>query len=230
MKKHYTGIQHRCCRQIARWVTSRHEYNPPVEAATPAVYLVHHQNMKGPVITLAWLPIRIRPWVLSVFCSQDKCFHHYYGYTFTKRFGMWKVLAAICAYPLSFFIPALMRSMRAIPVYRESKAIVTTFRESATALIAGENLLISPDIEYDKTDKVMGEMYQGFLDLEKYYWRQTGKHLAFIPLHLDETLNIIKAGEAIYFASDDHFKQEKAETYQRLKQEFLRLAKVEGKE
>lgn len=229
MKKHFTGRLHRCCRQIARWISPRHAYQAPVkETVSPAVYLVHHQNMKGPFITLAWLPIPVRPWVLSVFCNQSKCFQHYFSYTFTQRFGMPKALAAIYAFPLSFFISALMKSMRAIPVYRESKAILNTFKESVAALAAGENLLISPDIEYDNTDEVMGEMYHGFLDLEKFYWRQTGKHLAFIPLHLDETQHVIKAGQAIYFASDVNFKQEKSETYQRLKQEFLSLAQFDG--
>jgi hypothetical protein len=228
MTKSNRGVLFYFNRWIARIITSRHTFVPQAERPVPAVYLVHHQNTKGPLVTMAWLPFPLRPWVLGVFCSHRNCFRQYYDYTFTKRFGMSKVRAAILAFPLSYYIAALMHSMRAIPVFRESKSIVITFRSSIEALVKGESILISPDIEYDSTNPMIGEMYQGFFDLEKYYFKQTGQHLAFIPLHINAQEKCIYAGQAVYFQSDNHFKQEKSEAYQRLKDEFLRLANVDG--
>ena len=104
--------------------------------------------------------------------------------------------------------------------------IVTTFQQSMVALIDGESLLISPDVDYDSEDPDMGEMHEGFLDLEKFYWKQTGQHLAFIPLFINDTEHCIYAGQAMYFQDDHDFKHEKEETYKRLKQEFSRLASL----
>jgi len=197
----------------------------------PAVYLVHHQNLKGPLLSMAWFDRHIRPWVLSVFCKQSSCFRHYYEYTFTKRFGMPKFLAAVVVYPLSFCVSALMNVIRAIPVYRGSKDILKTFKESINALIGGHNILISPDIDYTSKSTTIGELYKGFLNLERLYFEKTGKHLAFVPLHIKKSEKCILVGKPVYFNTNnctnkDGFKKEKEQAYARLKQEFLHLEKL----
>lgn len=200
------------------------------EINTPAVYIVHHQNLKGPILTMAWCNNRIRLWVLSVFCSRQACFQQYYNYTFTKRFGLPKTLSAAIALPLSIFVSSLMKSMRAIPVFRGSRAILKTFRQSLTALLCGENVLICPDIEYTDKSPDIGEIYDGFLNLERFYLKKTGKHLAFVPVHINKTEHIICFGNAVYFSTalnfkQSDFKQEKLNVYNRLMQEFSHLEK-----
>ena len=76
---------------LHRWDTSGAQ-----KAQPPAVYVVHHRNMSGPVHTLALLPDEPRPWVLHVFLDRHECFAQYYGYTFRKRFG-WPAPAAWAA-------------------------------------------------------------------------------------------------------------------------------------
>ncbi len=194
--------------------------------ATPSVYVVHHQNLRGPVISTAWFDRPIHPWGLSVFFNHKTCYSHYCNYTFTKRFGMPRVLAAIIAFPLSFFIPGLMTSMEGIPVFRVSKNIVRTFNESISVLNQGESLLICPDIDYANEGSNMGEMYMGFLNLEKIYMKQSGKHIPFIPLHINNEKHCINIGHEISFDSEVEFKQERSQVYDRLKEEFSRLEKL----
>ncbi|HHW30268.1 MAG TPA: glycerol acyltransferase [Clostridiaceae bacterium] len=192
----------------------------------PAVYLIHHQNLKGPLISMAWFDRTVRPWVLSVFCNHSACFRHYYEYTFTKRFGIPKIIAAIIIYPLSFCVAALMRVAQAIPVYRGSKDILKTFKQSIYALTSGQNILISPDIDYTDKSTNIGELYKGFLNLEKLYFEKTGKHLAFVPLHIKKRERYILVGKPVYFIAQDNFKKEKEKAYARLKQEFLTLENI----
>lgn len=216
------------CRFFMRCFTHSYGICHSIDKAAPAVYIVHHQNMRGPIISMVWFNTPLKPWVLSVFCSQITCFKQFYNYTFTKRFGLPKIFSAIITFPLSFFVSAVMHSMRAIPVFRGSKNIVKTFRESIAALTHGESLLISPTIDYTDTSLSIGEMYKGFLDLEKYYMRQTGKHLAFVPLYIDKATHCIYEGEAVYFDTEDDYNQEKVNVYKRLKKEFLRLERQEN--
>ena len=166
---------------------------------------------------MAWFPVAVRPWVLNVFFSQRACFDQYYHYTFTQRLKIPKVLAAILAWPLSFIIAGVMHSMRAIPVHRETAAVITTFRESLAALSAGESLLLAPDIDYADDRTEVGDLYDGFLDLERFYQRKTGQHLPFIPLQIDHPNRQIVCGEPLYFPDSIPFRKAKPDLYQRLK-------------
>lgn len=215
----------RFLRFCVRVFSSRYRVCPSneKERIEPVVYVVHHQNLRGPILSLAWLNIPLRLWALSVFSDQRTCFRQYYDYTFTQRLGMPKGIAALIAFPVSFCVSGIMQVIRAIPVFRGSRAIANTFRQSITALINGENLLISPDIDYSDSSANMGEMYDGFLDLERYYLKQTGHHLAFVPLHISKRKHCIYEGKAVYFTTEGDFKREKAKVYDRLRQEFARL-------
>lgn len=217
------------CRFLLRCFTRHYRVRYTIkDVDEPAVYVVHHQNLKGPLISMAWFDRPVRPWVLSVFCDQSTCFRQYYEYTFTKRFGIPKMLAAIITYPLSFCVAALMKVSQAIPVYRGSKDIIKTFKQSISALACGQNLLISPDIDYTDRGTHIGELYKGFLNLEKLYYKKTGKHLAFVPLHINKSDGCILVGKPVFFNTPDNFKQEKEKAYARLKQEFLYLEKQQA--
>ncbi|AHF06488.1 glycerol acyltransferase [Desulfitobacterium metallireducens DSM 15288] len=193
------------------------------DTGIPVVYVVHHQNLRGPILSIAWLNIPVHLWVLSVFSDQRTCFRQFYDYTFTQRRGIPKGLAAVIAYPVSVWVSGIMQGMNAIPVFRGSRAIAKTFNQSLKALINGENLLICPDIDYTDPGPHMGEMYDGFLDLERYYIKRTGHHLAFIPLYISKREHCIYEGKAVYFHTVGDFKNEKKNVYDRLMQEFSRL-------
>jgi len=134
-----------------------------------------------------------------------------------------KLLASIIAFPVSFFVSKLLQSLQAIPVFRGSRDIITTIIQSISALMNGESLLICPDINYTDTGSEMGEMYDGFLNLDKYYMKKTKQHIAFVPLLISKSTHRIYVGEEIYFKDNINFKKEKGEVFQRLKQEFSYL-------
>ncbi|MDD2459402.1 MAG: hypothetical protein PHQ83_12940 [Eubacteriales bacterium] len=216
MAQNRTGALFSICRAIVRW---RYPYRfaLPAQRPEPAVYVVHHQNLKGPLLSMAWFPVAVRPWVLNVFFSQRACFDQYYHYTFTQRLKIPKVLAAILAWPLSFIIAGVMHSMLAIPVHRETAAVITTFRESLAALSAGESLLLAPDIDYADDRTEVGDLYDGFLDLERFYHRKTGHHLPFIPMQINHQNRQIVCGEPLYCPDSIPFRKAKPDLYQKLK-------------
>lgn len=106
-------------------------------APAPAVYVVHHQNMAGPIRAVAHLPVEGHIWALAPFCDAKACFAQYYGYTFTKRFGMPGPLAFVCAKLVSGAVSGIVRGCGAIPVHRGSRDIVETMRLSQQALERG---------------------------------------------------------------------------------------------
>jgi len=144
---------------------------------------------------------------LSVFTDREDCFRQYFGYTFTARFGWPRIIAYIVAKLASFVIPALVKSLRAIPVYRGDSRVITTFRSSVAALQNGESVMIFPDIDYksDQGDDV--EFYDGFLFLSKLYRAKSGQSLAFVPLYVDVDLKRILKGDAIFIKEGESSKE-----------------------
>ena len=102
---------------LHRWDTSGAQ-----KAQPPAVYVVHHRNMSGPVHTLALLPDEPRPWVLHVFLDRHECFAQYYGYTFRKRFGWPAPAAWAAAGVLSLTATKFTRSAEAIQPWDSTSA------------------------------------------------------------------------------------------------------------
>jgi hypothetical protein len=194
--------------------------SPPV---SPAVYLVHHQDLRGPFLSMLWFNDRLHPWGLSVFFDRRECFRQYYNFTFSKRLGVAKVFAAIPAYLLSRGVSAIMPIIGAIPVYRGKQAIVQTFRQSVTVLEQGESILIAPDINYTEKKMAMGDMHRGFLFLDRFYARETGRHVPFIPLHVSKHAHCIFVGRPILFSAGTPFSDQQAAVHNKIKEEFQRL-------
>ena len=165
----------------------------------PAVLLVHHQNLFGPVCAEALLPESPRLWVLGAFHSRQACYYQYRHYTFTQRFG-WPVPAAVLAAgALSLAIPPLIHSVGAIPVYRGHREILDTMEQSVQALCRGEKVLICPDLDYSDGSPNVGAFYTGFFHLEK-IWRQRGESpLPFVPLYCSHHTRCLIIGPSLTF-------------------------------
>ena len=192
--------------------------------AEPTVFVVHHQNLSGPVHAILTLPVEAHIWALSVFSDQHECYRQYVDYTFTRRFGMPKFLAKPLAFIVSFAVPKIVASCSAIPVNRHSREIVKTFKASLKALVSGENLIIAPDIDYGNGSEAMGEIYTGFLHLEKIYQKETGKHLLFVPIFYNTEKKTLFIADAIKF-DDTPYNEQKEIIAQRIKNSINDLSK-----
>jgi hypothetical protein len=154
---------------------------------------------------MIWLPVPVHSWSLALFFDRKELRDHFARYTFGERFGWPKPLAnlagAICCGPVS----AMIKSMGAIRVYRKANPALArkTFQESIGALTRQENLIIYPDVRYDSDEEQIGEMYKGFLLLERLYYSKTNEHLPFVPLHYSPRSREIRMGAAIRFPDGD---------------------------
>lgn len=192
----------------------------------PVVYVSHHQNLFGPVVIHMWYPVLMRTWILNVFMGYRTCYRQYVDYTFTKRMGWPRLLAQIAAVPAAWFASALTKSTRGIPVYRQSRLVMETMKKTVEALQQGENILLFPDVQYDDEGAEVKEIYEGFLYVEKYYFKATGKHIPFVPLFADKREEEIRVGEPIFFEGKEKFFTERKQVAEKLQEELNRLANV----
>lgn len=201
---------------IGRWSVS---VRPP---EGPTAYVCSHGNMRGPLASLAWLPFVTRSWVFHMFVEKETCQAQYRDYTFSQRFGMPKPAADLAAWAVSGYVSALMRSLGAIPVYRGMAKIRETFQETVAALQAGDSVLIFPDVDYTDTSGDVGEVYEGFLLLERFWRRVSDQPLKFVPLRLDPVRRCITEGAAVCFDRSAGWKTEMRRVKEVLRAEMNR--------
>lgn len=215
-------------RALGRLVLGRSRLVGEERLNSPAVYVVHHQNLNGPVMALGALNEPVRLWVLHVFFSTRHCFEQYSGYTFSKRRGggrWWRLPAAALA---SAVVPSLLRSARCLPVYRGMTQLEDTFEQSLAALIRGESLLIAPDVAYADPSPEMGPIYLGFLNLEPRYYQRTGQHLRFIPLYCSRRSRQVLVGPPVSLSEGAVFQHERERLGECLREAVNALGRQAG--
>lgn len=196
--------------------------------AGPAVLLVHHQNLFGPVCAEALLRPEPRLWVLQAFSDRRSCYRQYRQYTFSRRFGWPAPAAALAAGAACLAIPPLMHSLRAIPVCRGRREIMDTLRDSRCVLEKGGQVLICPDTDYASDDPELGAVYTGFFHLEK-LWRRGGHGaLPFVPLYCSRLRRRLVVGEPLYFPGERPFTEERGGMALRLQEEMNRMGRACG--
>ncbi|MCL1803806.1 MAG: hypothetical protein FWG30_09260 [Eubacteriaceae bacterium] len=187
----------------------------------PVIYIGHHQNTKGAIRLMAWLDNPVRLWMLSVFFDKKSCFDHYSHYTLTERKGLNKANARALAAIYTAYVPRLAKSMRAIPVYRNSiRAMNVTIKDSVEALCSGESILLFPDIDYTSESGSIGELYTGFINIDKHYYAQKGEHIRFVPLVANLATKKIIYGNASVIRDGESFIEEKKRVIAELQNEM----------
>ena len=199
---------------LGRWTA---DVKPP---EGPTVYVCSHNNMRGPLAVQAWLPFATRTWVLHVFLDRETCRKQYSEYTFSRRFGLPKRLSEVLAWAASGYVSGLMASIGAIPVYRGTVRIGVTFRETVAALQAGDSVVIFPDVDYTDNAEGIGEVYDGFLLLERFWRKASDQPLQFVPLRLDAAARHISEGRPVSFDRGAEWKEEMARVREALRAEI----------
>ena len=83
------------------------------------------------------------------------------------------------------------------------------------ALLRGESIMLCPDVAYDSAAPATGEIYKGFLQLEKLYHAGTGAHLRFVPVYCGKTKRIV-TGEPVCFSDGAPFRTQREEVAGRI--------------
>ena len=204
----FTGKFFNLCKGFYNRITPKYSFNvkPPQE---PCVYLCRHLNLHGALTIEKCSTFDLSPYVYHVFTNRKTCFLHFYNYTFSKRLNKSKLFALLPSFLCSLFVPYLCSKAQIIPVYRNNCEAFKTIKASMTALKSGRSLIIFPNVDYtSKNDSGTREIYGGFLCLEKLYFKQTNKHLKFIPLTIDDELKTVTEKPPVVFSGSVPFEKE----------------------
>jgi len=225
-KEPYYGPLFHFARWCVRQTLGKHTVYQQENLRSPAIYVSRHQNMHGPVHCMAFMPVPVHIWALHMFSDKEACLTHYRDFTFSRRFGWPRWLAAMVAYLVSVPVSSCMRSMGAIPVYRGQREVLKTFELSVDALMRGESLILFPDIVYDDTSGEAGDFYTGYLHLARTYRKKTGKELAVIPVYCTKKTRKLVIGEPVMFSAEAPFRAEKERVAQAIHDSLNEMART----
>ena len=188
----------------------------------PTVYVCRHLNMRGPLTTVIRLDFHVHPMILSSFFDKYECYRQYADYTFTERQGKKKKKHNFGAYVSSRIVPRVMKSLKAIPVYRgDDVNSLETMRIAIEHLTRGESVIVYPDLEYTAGYGKESELYEGFLLLGQLYKRDTGRSLRFVPIYIDDERRLIRD---YLHVTVDNFRRDRSYAYEYIK------ASINGRE
>lgn len=203
--------------KFARWVFRlfSRKYRCDFEMPeAPAVFVCRHLDMHGPYTTLKWLPTELHPMIIHMFFDRKTTVQHLTEYTFAARRGKKARKFSLAAHIMSLIAPPLMKSLQAVPVYREGLKSMTTIKQGLKYLLRAEHLIVFPDIQYMEGYDTPSEIYEGFLYIGELYYKKTGKTLSFVPLLIDDRNRRITAGKPV---SIINYRQEGAAAAEYLK-------------
>lgn len=215
------------CFRVIRWlvkvfypkITVEGTENLPRESA---IIVGNHTQMNGPICAELYFPGKRKTWCAyqMMKCKEVPAYAFQDFWSGKPRWTHWfyKALSYIIA-PLS---PCVFTNAHTIPVYHDAR-LITTFKQTISALQAEENVIIFPEC-YTPHNHIVYEFQDKFVDVAKLYYKRTGKILNFVPLYIAPKLKKIYIGKAIPFCPDNSMEQERSRICNYLMDEITSIA------
>ena len=167
--------------------------NVRLDEDIPCVFVCNHGEILGPVVCTLFSPFPFRPWSAYEMLDLNTVSQRTMDGTFQSVRGIGRrPLQWLMDHVGAPFLIWLLHSERCIPVYHDNpRKLMQTFRETITAMQAGDNILVfpenaatSPDHRY--VQEGVSEFFTGFTMIEQ--------DEAFRPISFSDT------GALIWFA------------------------------
>lgn len=195
-------------RKGARLIIKPHQLIGKKVLPRPAVILVRHNDLKGPIHAFLSLPDVPHVWVLDRFFSFRQCYEQYRCYTFSVRQGKKIKPFSLKAFIAAAVVVPLVKASGAVAVYRGKREIFQTLEESLKLLKQGHTIVIAADKDYADTLSPVKEIYTGFFRLEQLYYDSTGEHIPFIAVNFQKNGSMI-CSETMYFSDEIPFRPQR---------------------
>lgn len=195
------------------------EENLPQEAC---ILVGNHSHAHGPICGELRFPGKRKIWcahqMLYMKEVPDYTFQDFWGLKPKWTHWFYRGLSYLIA-PLSV---CLFRNASVIPVYRDNR-LLTTFRQTISALEAEENIIIFPEC-YEPYNNIVYTFQDRYIDVAKLYYKRTGKRLPFVPLYIVPALKQMHIGKPIFFDPEAPIEQERERISHYLMEEITRIA------
>ena len=167
----------------------------------------NHTQMNGPICGEIYFPGKRRIWCAHQMMYLKEvpayAFQDFWSGKPKATHWFYKILSYIIA-PIS---SCVFNNAQTIPVFRDNR-LVTTFKQTISALEADTNVIIFPEC-YDPYNHIVNQFQRHFIDVAKLYYKRTGKELSFVPMYIAPRLKKMYIGKPVQFCANEPIEQER---------------------
>jgi 1-acyl-sn-glycerol-3-phosphate acyltransferase len=195
----------------------------------PKVLIANHSLSYGPLFISVFLSLKIYPWVIHQVMSPQDCPAYIEEDFIKKEIHLGRPFSKWLSYPLALVCTSLMKHLKAIPVYKNTKKNSETIRISAEYLMMGRTLLVFPESQVIPLNEAFNEFETGFVHIGRRFFEKYKKIVRFIPIAVNRKANTISIGKSIAYNSKNRFSDEKKRITRYLKKYICLLYQEEEK-
>ncbi len=204
-------IQYYCYRFIRFWVWLFYpkirvvgSENLPEE---PCIAVSNHCQMNGPIATELYFPGEKYIWCAGEMMVLKKVPDYAYGDFWSQKPRAVRWFYRLLSYIIAPVSVCVFNNAHTIAVHRDQK-ILSTFRDTLSKLKSGANVIIFPEQD-QPYDHILCQFQEGFVDIARTYYKQTGKAICFVPMYLAPELHTMYLGQPVQFCPEAPIRQER---------------------
>ena len=202
----------------------------------PCIFTCNHGELYGPIVSNLFIPYSFKPWVINEMMDRELIADYIYTYTVKRQRWIPENLKLPISRAVAPALAWIMESLDSIPVYRNTPGeLIKTFRASASAMEAGDNLLIFPENPNDPSQEKngylqdgIGNFFTGFVSVAQVYHRKTGKSPLFFPIYADKKNRLMRFGEPTRYNEKNNKVDEQHRISDYLRSEMLRMVAIDN--
>ena len=188
----------------------------------PAIIVGNHTHLFGPLYAEMYFPYKRYTWCIGHMLHLKEAppyvFEDFWGHKPKKTHRWYKFWAKMLS-PLMVYIN---KNAYTIGVYKDARGI-STFKNSVKALKENNHIIIFPE-KHEGFNHVVNEFQDKFVDLARFYYKETGKEISFVPMYNAHELKTVVYGKPIKFDGTKDIGEQRKEICEYLKKEITSLA------
>lgn len=172
------------------------------------VMICNHGMWHMPIAAVLNLKTPFRPWIHDVMLQRESC-----QIELNKMLAKSPQLSSRIKKNISTYgaklVCRILNDFEPIAVKRgHSREALKSLQNSIEALMNGDNLLIFPEtprcsgkdiVQEVKMADNLRQLYTGFAQLGRLYFKRSGKCLKFFPLYIDREKETLRVGEPVCY-------------------------------
>ena len=174
--------------RTARWLSRLFRYHilgaENIVPDRPKIFISNHAGSLGPLSILVTFPVKLHPWVIAEMVDIPRTAEYLYKDFVKPAWHLDGHVGKRLSHLIAPIAVGVINSVAPIPVDRNRGWCREVFHNSLDLLLAGENLLIFPEIpeRLENSDPVIRPFLGGFCWLSHMYQSATGQPLAIQPM------------------------------------------------
>jgi hypothetical protein len=168
-----------------------------VNPQEPAIFVSNHLGFYGPLIIFLYLDLDLTPWVIHEVTDRKLCADYLRQDFVEPDLHLPDPFSRLAAAAIAPICVGLMRRLGAIPVYKNSRRIITTLEQSVGCLERGKSLIVFPEHSGRPLNGDINGFDSGFINIARICYGRNHSAVRFYPVAVNKRENSITIGEAV---------------------------------